>query len=175
MDDDQQSDNQGLVAWVIGIAVTIAIAVSLLVGIYAAMNADGAKTPQAPVAAAPAEPAEADAAPPLATGPGVPELVSFFFETGVADLPADAAAQVQAIVEYAKSSPNTKIGVSGFHDRHGDAAANRELAKRRALAARTTLVAAGVPEDRIILVKPQETTGGADDRQARRVDIYPAQ
>lgn len=175
MDDDQQGDNQGLVAWVIGIAVTIAIAVSLIVGIFAAMNADGEKKAPAPAAAAAAEPPEVDVAPPMATGPGVPELVSFFFETGAADLPADSSAQLRAIVEYANSSPGAKIGVSGFHDQHGDAAANRALAKRRALAARATLVAAGVLEVRIILVKPQQTTGGADDRQARRVDIYPAQ
>jgi cytochrome c oxidase subunit 2 len=90
-------------------------------------------------------------------------------------LPADAGAQVQAIVDYAKSSPNTKIGISGFHDKTGDAAANLELAKNRAKATRAMLVSAGVPEDRLILVKPQETTGGADDREARRVEVYPAQ
>ena len=163
MDDDQQADNQGLVAWVIGIAVTIAIAVSLIVGIFAAMTGGGEMTAQGtaaskaqePAAAPAAEPAEADSAPPPATGPGVPGPVSFFFETGAADVPPDAVAQVQGIVDYAKSSPDTKIGVSGFHDEHGDAAANRELAKRRALAARATLIAAGVPQDRIILVRPQ--------------------
>jgi len=171
--DDEQNDNQGLVAWVLGIAVTIAVALALIIGIGVAMKGGGdAKTAATTVAV---EIVEVDTPPELATGPGVPALVNFYFETGLADLPGEATAQVQALVEYAKSSPNTKIGVSGFHDKHGDAQANRELAKRRAIATRAMLIAAGVPEDRLILVKPQETTGGPDDRHARRVDIYPAQ
>jgi DNA mismatch repair protein MutS len=49
----------------------------------------------------------------------------------------------------------------------------RELAR---LAPRELLLAAGVPADRIIMVKPQQmAAGGADDKMARRVDIYPAQ
>lgn len=171
--DDQQDDNQGIVAWVLGIAVTIAVATALILGIGAAMQGGGGGKP-APTAAS-AEVVEVETPPALATGPGVPVLVNFYFETGLADLPSDATVQVQALVEYAKSSPNTKIGVSGFHDKHGDPQANQELAKRRAKATREMLIVAGVPEDRIILVKPQESTGGPDDRHARRVDIYPAQ
>ena len=170
MDDDQQNESNVLIAWVLGIAVTIAIAVSLIIGVVAALSGD--KPAQAPAAAAAGE---VDQAPAMATGPGVPQLVKFYFDTGKAELPADAGAQVQAIVDYAKSSPNTKIGISGFHDKTGDAAANLELAKNRAKASRAMLVSAGVPEDRLILVKPQETTGGADDREARRVEVYPAQ
>jgi hypothetical protein len=37
-------------------------------------------------------------------------------------------------------------------------------------------LASGVPADRIIMVKPQQmAAGGADDKMARRVDVYPAQ
>jgi len=36
------------------------------------------------------------------------------------------------------------------------------------------LKAAGVAEDRIILKKPETITGGADPREARRVEISPA-
>jgi K(+)-stimulated pyrophosphate-energized sodium pump len=66
--------------------------------------------------------------------------------------------------------------LSGFHDASGDPAKNAELAKNRARAAREMLVKAGVPEDRIIMVKPQQMSAGSpDDKAARRVDIYPAQ
>ena len=174
--DDQQDDHQTMVAWILGIAVTIAVAVSLIIGIVAAQQSAGnAGAPAAAAAVPAAEPVEVEIAPALATGPGVPALISFLFETDVAQLPSDAGAQVQAIIDYAKSSPDTKVGVSGFHDKRGDVAHNQALAKRRAKAAREMLIAAGMPEDRIILVRPQETTGGDDDRQARRVDIYPAQ
>ncbi len=177
--DDQQDDHQAMVAWILGIAVTVAVAVSLIISVVAAMNqqstGSAGASGSAPAAATAAEPVEVDVAPALAVGPGVPALISFFFETDLAQLPSDAGAQVQSIVDYAKSSPDTKVGISGFHDKRGDVAHNQALAKRRAKAAREMLIAAGMPEDRIILVKPQETTGGDDDRQARRVDIYPAQ
>lgn len=41
MDDGQDNEQYGLVAWVLGIAVTVAIAVSLLTGIVGALNAGG--------------------------------------------------------------------------------------------------------------------------------------
>ncbi|HMN83742.1 MAG TPA: OmpA family protein [Burkholderiaceae bacterium] len=41
MDDGQDNEQCGLVAWVLGIAVTVAIAVSLLTGIVGALNAGG--------------------------------------------------------------------------------------------------------------------------------------
>ncbi|HLS55606.1 MAG TPA: OmpA family protein [Zeimonas sp.] len=212
MDDEQQNEHNALLAWILGIAVTIAVAVSLIVGIMAAMNsgpavstraalpvgaapaagsaglpvgaapaaAPAAGSAAAPSAAAPATAAgatvaEVDVAPALATGAGYPALVKFHFDTAKFDLPADAAAQLAAIVDWAKAEPSARIGVSGFHDRHGDAAANALLARNRAVATRDALLAAGVPAERIVLVKPQETTGGADDREARRVDVYPAQ
>ena len=34
---------------------------------------------------------------------------------------------------------------------------------------------AGVPEDRIMMQKPVETTGGGEDREARRVEVSVAQ
>lgn len=38
MDDEQQNEHNALLAWILGIAVTIAIAVSLITGILAAMG-----------------------------------------------------------------------------------------------------------------------------------------
>ena len=184
MDDEQQNEHHALLAWILGIAVTIAVAVSLLVGILAAVG--GGSTPSANTAAqadTTAQPGatgsgaapEVDVAPALATGAGIPAPVSFHFDTGKFDLPADAAAQLAAIADWAEGDASAKVGISGFHDKRGDAAANALLARDRAVATREALLAAGVPAERIVMVKPQETTGGSDDREARRVDIYPAQ
>lgn len=75
---------------------------------------------------------------------------------------------------WAKSEAGAKIAISAYHDTSGNSAGNADLAKKRAQAARDTLVAAGVPADRIVLVKPQEAAAGTgDDRSARRVEIYP--
>jgi K(+)-stimulated pyrophosphate-energized sodium pump len=37
---------------------------------------------------------------------------------------------------------------------------------------REVLRSAGVPEDRIMMDKPVDTTGSADDKEARRVDVF---
>lgn len=139
-----------------------------------------APTP-APIAAAPAPapaatPAmEVDKEPTRLTGVNYPEAVSFFFDSGKFGVEVGAQEKIKKIVEWAIKDPNSKIGLSGYHDKRGDPAANKELAKNRAKSVRELLLASGVPQDRIIMVKPQESTGGSDDKQARRVDVYPAQ
>lgn len=178
MDDEQQNEHNTLLAWILGIAITIAIAVSVIVGIVGAIGTGtgtGAGKASTAGAADAAATAEVDVAPPVATGPGFPALARLHFDTGKSDLPADSAAQLAPIADWAKADAAARIGVSGFHDSHGDPAANAVLARNRAVAARDALVAAGVPAERIVMVKPQETTGGSDDREARRVDVYPAQ
>lgn len=195
MDDDQQNEQNTLLAWILGIAVTIAIAVSLIIGVVAGIGGSGqpagtvatagtgdtagaagaAGAAGTAVASAAGDVAEVDAAPALATGAGIPELVRFYFESGQAALPADADTQLAAVAAWARDNAQAKVGISGFHDKQGDAAINAELAKNRARAARQALLSAGVPAERIVLVKPQETTGGGDDREARRVEVYPAQ
>ncbi len=192
MDDEQQNEHQALLAWILGIAVTIAVATSIVIGILSA-SGGGSAPVQAALPAAPQEgaaaaaqvgaaavggsptAAEVDVAPAPAVGAGYPAQVRFHFETGKSALPSDAAAQLAAIAEWARGDASAKIGISGFHDRHGDAAANAVLARDRAIATREALLAAGVPAERIVMVRPQETTGGGDDREARRVDVYPAQ
>lgn len=185
MDDEQQGEHNVLLAWILGIAVAVAIAVSLITGILAGLgggaggSAGAALTGAGPAAGAsggaPAATLEVDVAPALASGPGYPEPVRLHFDTAKSELPPDATAQLAAIVEWARAQASARVGISGFHDARGDAAANAILARNRAVAARDALVAAGVPVDRIVLVRPRETTGGADDREARRVEVYPAQ
>ena len=61
--------------------------------------------------------------------------------------------------------------ITGYADKTGNAAANVELAKKRAEAVRDELVQFGVERARIELVPPVNVTGGDDDQLARRVDV----
>jgi cytochrome c oxidase subunit II len=131
----------------------------------AASSADAAS------AAAPASDSGASAASDAASA-SLP--ASVYFETGKSTLPADASAAVDAAAAYAKAHPDAKLTLSGFTDATGSAAINAELAKTRAQAVRDALKAAGIAEDRIILKKPETITGGADAKEARRVEISPA-
>jgi outer membrane protein OmpA-like peptidoglycan-associated protein len=177
MNDEQDHDENRMVGWILALAVVVAIAVSLWMAGWAVTSGDSKPAAQTAAVAAPMKAvAEVDTAPAVAVGAGYPETTSLFFDSGKINLPADASKQLEAVVAWSKTSPNTKIGISGYHDKAGDAAANALLAKGRALGARELLLSAGVPEDRIVMVKPQSTSGGGpEDKQSRRVDVYPAQ
>ncbi|KIG02326.1 cytochrome c oxidase subunit II [Caballeronia concitans] len=129
-------------------------------------------------AASAAAPAAAEASAPAASGAEATQAAglpaSIYFETGKSTLPADANNAVQAAAAYAKAHPDAKIALSGFTDASGGADLNADLAKQRAQAVRDALKAAGVAEERIVLKKPESITGGADAKEARRVEISPA-
>jgi outer membrane protein OmpA-like peptidoglycan-associated protein len=141
------------------LAVTLAIVVSLFVIAIAIGNAIGQASRQ-PAAAVKA------AAPSV-----VRVLGKVYFEVGKADLPEDASMLLRPAIRAAQAMPGSTLMVSGYHDASGDAAANAELAKRRALAVREFLLAAGIGEQRIELAKPVVTRGGGDDDEARRVEV----
>jgi outer membrane protein OmpA-like peptidoglycan-associated protein len=140
------------------IAVTVAIVVSLFaiaVAVGTVIGPGGTK-PAAPKAAAPSI---------------VRVLGKVYFEVGKADLPDDAPMLLRPAIRMAKAVEGSRLVVSGYHDASGDAAANAELAKRRAFAVRDMLIAAGLSEQRIELARPVVTMGGADDAEARRVEV----
>ncbi|MFM1989376.1 MAG: hypothetical protein RJA99_2333 [Pseudomonadota bacterium] len=167
MEDDKDDDQRALVGWILGIAVTIAVTVALTSGVIATSGSEApAPAAAAPAAAAPAAPPAAAAAPAPA-----PAVAKVYFASGATALPEDAAAALAPIVEAAKARADGKLAISGFHDKTGNPEQNAELAKQRAFAVRDALVAAGVAETRIELRKPTETEGGADDREARRVEV----
>ena len=100
-------------------------------------------------------------------------VVKFYFATAKADIAAGAN---EALVEVVKMGAAGKsVRVSGFHDATGDLAKNQELAKQRAIAVRDTLVALGVAEDKIELVKPEAMTGTGSNAEARRVEVVVVQ
>ncbi len=127
------------------------------------------------VAAAPAV-AAAVSAPAAKVELGNKDTVKVYFDVNKFAPPNDVAQLLDGLVTYSRSSPNTKLQISGFHDKTGDAAKNAELAKARAMGVKDALISAGVPEDRIMMQKPTEMTGDkADDKEARRVEVSAAQ
>ncbi len=148
------------------------------------MPEDGAAPAAAPAAAAPAAASGSEAsalaaaaASDTASGAATQAATlpaAIYFDTGKSDLPTDSKAAIDAAAQYASAHPDAKLALSGYTDKTGSAAANAELAKRRAQAVRDALKAAGVAEGRIVLKKPQVVTGGADAREARRVEVGPA-
>ncbi len=153
-------------------APAVAVAATAATTVAAAATAIAA-APAAVVAAA--IPVAAVAAPAVAAMVAKPANAKFYFESGKTDLPTDASATVKDLVAYAKANAAAKLSISGYHDATGDLAANQELAKNRAKAVRSVLVAGGIAEDRVVMQKPEQTTGSGDLKEARRVEVSVAQ
>ena len=96
---------------------------------------------------------------------------TLYFESGKSDLPADGYETSLAVVKAMNAQLGGPLVLSGFHDATGDPARNAELAKQRAMTVRESLRRAGADMSRVRLRKPESTTGGADDKEARRVEI----
>lgn len=146
------------------IGVTVAVAVALLVSIglslWLAMRGGPSPAP-AP------QSAEAFVDVPLAGE----TLGVLHFAVGDSALPADAGSQIAAIKKALDAAPGRKVVLSGFHDPTGDAVKNAELAKNRARAVRTALQGDGVAAERIVMRKPESTTGSGTLEEARRVEV----
>lgn len=169
--DDDSNENGGLVAWVIGLAVTLAICVAVLAGTAAFQSGpDSTASTSATTSQAAASAAGTSVAAP-GSAAAAPLLARVLFDTGVSALPGDVAKTLAPAIEAATRSAGIRLAISGYHDKTGDPEKNAELAKERAIAVRDALVAAGVPLVRLELSKPQVTEGGTDDTLARRVDV----
>jgi outer membrane protein OmpA-like peptidoglycan-associated protein len=153
----QDDDNQGLVLGVVFGLIALVIALVIGVSIY---QTNLTATP----AAAAAMPADDGASVQVVDG-----VVKFYFASAKADL---AAGGNEALAEVVKAAAaGKKLVVSGFHDATGDAAKNAELAKQRALAVRDALKALGVAEDKVELLKPEQTLADGPANEARRVEV----
>jgi outer membrane protein OmpA-like peptidoglycan-associated protein len=177
MQDDDNDNHRAIVGWIVGLgAVTaigtaLALALGFATGGFGSGDAPAAATPAA--VAAPAATGAAPAAAPSAPGTlaALPVKAKLYFELGSAALPADAAETLKAAIAAAQANAGAKLAISGFHDKTGNADQNHDLAKQRAVNIRDALAAAGVAVERIDLRKPEVTEGGADDREARRVEV----
>ncbi|HOW47816.1 MAG TPA: efflux RND transporter periplasmic adaptor subunit [Rubrivivax sp.] len=112
----------------------------------------------------------AELPPPSAAAPAASIRVQF--DSGQATLGAEAQQLLQRAAQGMQGQTGM-IDITGHTDRSGSRDANVELAKRRALAVRDALVAAGVSAERLRLKPPQDVVGSGSDADARRVEITP--
>ena len=154
---DDEATRYGLtvVAGVIGLVVlgVLALALSRVTGTPSASSATAAT----PTSAA----AEAGFAPPE----------KLYFAVGSDALPAGSDAVLARVADAARAQNGVSVLISGFHDATGNPEMNADLAKRRAFAVRHALESYGVSPDRLVMNRPELTTGGADDQEARRVEL----
>ena len=130
--------------------------------------AEAPKAAAAAVVAAPSA-AVATAVAPAPVAP--PPAAKLYFALDKTALPQNTVAALLPVVEYLKANDGAKASISGFHDPTGRRARNEELALNRARAARGALERAGIARDRIVLQKPQVTTGSGGTAEARRVEV----
>ncbi len=107
----------------------------------------------------------------LVTEPGILPEARLYFDLDSDELPADINLTLSAVISYLRLNSNATAVVSGYHDPSGNYAYNQDLAKRRAQRVSKLLQEIGVSTDRIVFVKPVETTGSNVPEEARRVDV----
>jgi len=97
--------------------------------------------------------------------------VKFKFDS--AQLPADAKALLDPAVAYAARHSNTRIVLDAHCDPIGSAPYNAGLAIRRAEQVRHQLIAAGVPEDQIVIsIYGEDGARRASYADDRRVTLW---
>jgi outer membrane protein OmpA-like peptidoglycan-associated protein len=104
-------------------------------------------------------------------------LGDVLFESGQAELKADAHTSLVEVVDLLQSEPDKKIRIEGHTDGVGEAAANIKLSERRAESVMAALVALGVDASRITSVGMGEDFPIASNENEegrsknRRVDV----
>jgi outer membrane protein OmpA-like peptidoglycan-associated protein len=129
-----------------------------------------AAVPAATVVAPPPAAPAASAAPTKATQPASMPKAVVYFGLDKFDLPAGTDQTLAEVVAHLKTHGDSKVHLSGFHDPSGNQAHNNELALNRARAVRSAIEAAGIARERVVMDKPQVTTGTGEPREARRVE-----
>ncbi len=163
---DQNDDTQNYALMVLAGVVALVVAGVIALAASTVMGDKGkpAATAVPAAAAVPAAPAPAAVV-------AAEAAERLYFEVGSDALPADATSVLAKVADAARANGGVSVLISGFHDATGDPAQNADLAKRRAQAVRHALEANGVAPDRLVMSKPELTTGGTDPREARRVEI----
>ena len=149
----------------------VALMIVPLLGNLYATKADTAMPAKVAAPAAVSAPVSAPAPAAMPAPAPAAAMAKLYFDSGKADLPADAAKSLEPVIAAAKAGASAKLAISGFHDATGSVEQNQELAKQRAMKVRDALKTAGVAEDRIEMKKPEQALGGGDDREARRVEV----
>lgn len=189
---ENNEGHQGLALTVVFALVVLVVAMVIGIGIGIGVQQGGARLKAGPAVTSPVEAvlapvpgspliAEAASASAAAMAQAASDaasiqveqgVVKFYFASGKAELAAGAGDALADMVKAAQAGqPGRKLVIAGFHDAVGDPLRNADLARRRALAVRAVLKAAGVADAQIELAKPQQLTGSGSDADARRVEI----
>ena len=178
-DDDDTSGSWGWLKWLL-LAALLAALLFFLLKSCTGQEATPVAQPEPTDVAATVEPAataEPAVAAPVGAGVTAGErngkpMLTVYFDTGKSDVTADLAAASAKVKAFVAANAGAKLGVSGFNDPTGNAAANAELSKKRAQAVGKALEAAGIPAASIEMVKPAESTDTkVDNTAARRVEV----
>ncbi len=99
-------------------------------------------------------------------------VAKVYFDTGKTDVVPAFGATAAGFKSYLASHAGSTLAVSGYNDPTGNAAANAELSKNRAAAVKAALVATGIADGSVEMVKPAETTDTTTSKEgARRVEV----
>jgi outer membrane protein OmpA-like peptidoglycan-associated protein len=161
---NEDSQKRLALFFVFGLGALVVVSV-LVFGVYKQASFEQAQSAASPAAAPNTAQAASDAAS-IKVEQGV---VKFYFASGKSELAAGASQALADLVKGAQAG--RKLSISGFHDANGNPAFNVELAKKRALAVRNVLKAAGVAEGQIEIKKPEPVSSSGSDAEARRVEI----
>ena len=174
----QDDDQQGLVLWVVFGLVALVIALVVGVSVYQRGKMSAAPKAGGVTASLGSAAALRSTATPVADRQAMADaasvkiengVVKFYFASGKTDLAQGANAALTDVVKGANAGK--KLVISGYHDATGSAAANAEIAKKRAFAVRDALKSAGVTDDKIELRKPEELKAAGNSAAARRVEV----
>lgn len=107
---------------------------------------------------------------PVGHAAGLPHVV-VFFQSWSANLDDAATHAIQTAADWAKQHPQDTVTVLGFASPVGSNAANQDLSRLRAQIVSDTLVADGVPVERIQRRALGPLPDANDEQEARRVEI----
>jgi photosynthetic reaction center cytochrome c subunit len=103
----------------------------------------------------------------------VGDALILYFSIDSAQLHDAAPDALLRVAEKLKADPKARAAISGYHSASGERSHNEELAKQRAVAIAAVLEGAGVPADRVLLIKPAvvQSNVAGEDATARRVEV----
>jgi OOP family OmpA-OmpF porin len=120
---------------------------------------------------------EAQPAQPAPPPPAAPQVYLVLFDFDKSDINPAGQAVVNRVVADFSANKAKSISITGYTDRAGTDAYNLKLSERRADAARTALIAAGIPADAITTAWKGEaenavpTADGVKEQANRRDEI----
>ena len=175
--EDDDSEHKIALTWGLGIAIFVIAGLLGFLGLSGYLGKKDVATTKAATpaveVAAPAAAAATSAVANLADDQSAVVVengvVKFYFASGKSDIAKGGNEALADVVKGIKAGQ--KATISGFHDTTGDPAKNAELAKKRAFSVRDALIALGVTEDKLELVKPADAQATGSNSEARRVEV----